>query len=255
MINPRSAFLRTFALTTALAAASSADTTFVLQPSDLDENRDVPGRFQFRRTSSSWGIGPLLHVYGPHSFDTGECPDMSGIGWGEPSHGFVGRSGDSVISVVKTDGGAEISFRAPARGRYEVRWTAKDLSSCCFHGYECTIGIYTVPPVEMHWINDRGETSGEYVLEDAPRGLLVFRGGSFTGEGGNRGDVLRWDVEIRFTPRRPGDFNDDGRVDAVDLGLMLEAWGPVSQGHVADLDGNHRVDASDLGTLFSRWTG
>ena len=52
-----------------------------------------------------------------------------------------------------------------------------------------------------------------------------------------------------------GDIDGNGVVDGIDLGLMLEAWGPVSQGHVADLDGNHRVDASELGTLFSRWTG
>ncbi|MEE2895334.1 MAG: dockerin type I domain-containing protein [Planctomycetota bacterium] len=52
----------------------------------------------------------------------------------------------------------------------------------------------------------------------------------------------------------PGDFNDDGLVDAEDLGLMLSAWG-TDGGEVpaADLDGDGDVRAGDLGLLLSLW--
>ncbi|MBL9149196.1 MAG: hypothetical protein JNM94_10935 [Phycisphaerae bacterium] len=51
----------------------------------------------------------------------------------------------------------------------------------------------------------------------------------------------------------PGDLNGDGKVDPIDLGILLGAWGPG--GGNADLDGDGQVGPTDLGILLGGWTG
>ncbi len=57
--------------------------------------------------------------------------------------------------------------------------------------------------------------------------------------------------------RAPGDFNDDGRVDGVDLSTLLALWGECPPGGscLADIDRDGRVDGIDLSILLGRWTG
>lgn len=58
---------------------------------------------------------------------------------------------------------------------------------------------------------------------------------------------------IRLTPILAGDLDGDGRVDGVDLAILLGAWG--DKGGDADLDGDALVGASDLAILLGDWTG
>jgi hypothetical protein len=51
----------------------------------------------------------------------------------------------------------------------------------------------------------------------------------------------------------PGDLNDDGKVDAADLAVMLGFWGPVGTFPAADIDGSGLVDAGDLAILLGGW--
>lgn len=51
----------------------------------------------------------------------------------------------------------------------------------------------------------------------------------------------------------PADLDGDGRVDAVDLGAVLGAWGPCRTGCGADFDGDGLVDASDLAVVLGSW--
>ncbi|MBL9150423.1 MAG: VCBS repeat-containing protein [Phycisphaerae bacterium] len=50
------------------------------------------------------------------------------------------------------------------------------------------------------------------------------------------------------------DFNDDGHVNAIDLGILLGAWGACA-GCEADIDGSGNVGPVDLGILLGNWTG
>ena len=50
----------------------------------------------------------------------------------------------------------------------------------------------------------------------------------------------------------PADFNQDGVVNGVDLGLLLADWG-TNPGSPADLDGNGEVGGSDIGLLLASW--
>lgn len=50
----------------------------------------------------------------------------------------------------------------------------------------------------------------------------------------------------------PGDLNDDGLVNGIDLSELLAAWGPCAECD-ADLDGSGVVDGVDLTTLLSEW--
>ena len=51
-----------------------------------------------------------------------------------------------------------------------------------------------------------------------------------------------------------GDVNGDGRVDGVDLGMMLAAWGAYEGAcRVADLNCDGTVDGADFGTMLASW--
>jgi hypothetical protein len=50
----------------------------------------------------------------------------------------------------------------------------------------------------------------------------------------------------------PTDFNQNGRTDGADLGMLLSAWGASNQPGL-DLDHNGRIDGADLGLLLSGW--
>jgi len=52
-------------------------------------------------------------------------------------------------------------------------------------------------------------------------------------------------------PALAGDFNDDGVVDAGDLGILLGGWG---QPGPTDLNGDGSTDGGDLGLLLFYWT-
>jgi hypothetical protein len=52
--------------------------------------------------------------------------------------------------------------------------------------------------------------------------------------------------------RDPADLNGDGRVDATDLSLVLNAWG--TDDPAADADQSGRVDAADLAMVLSAWS-
>lgn len=80
------------------------------------------------------------------------------------------------------------------------------------------------------------------------------------------GRPRRWDDRLRpdtgFGPApvvdmgayefRPGDQNGSGRIDSVDLGALLTAWGPCA-GCPEDINGDGRVDYADLGILLAGW--
>lgn len=59
---------------------------------------------------------------------------------------------------------------------------------------------------------------------------------------------IGWSVDIYDR----ADFNQDGLVDAVDLGILLAAWGRYDVGE--DLDQNGVVNGEDLGWFFTRWS-
>jgi hypothetical protein len=50
-----------------------------------------------------------------------------------------------------------------------------------------------------------------------------------------------------------GDLNSDGKVNVLDLSLLLSAWGRA--GGTGDINHDQIVNVVDLSMLLSRWTG
>lgn len=77
----------------------------------------------------------------------------------------------------------------------------------------------------------------------------ILRIGGFSGSGSGN-------ITITPTGKCPtactGDLNGDGEVNAIDLGILLGAWGPCA-GCPADLNGDGQVNAIDLGILLGAW--
>ena len=60
---------------------------------------------------------------------------------------------------------------------------------------------------------------------------------------------------VIFSPpaSNPADLNGDGSINALDLTVLLSAWGTSSP--TADIDDNGTVDGIDLAQLLAAWTG
>ncbi|MCH2113930.1 MAG: hypothetical protein MK171_03315 [Pirellulales bacterium] len=67
---------------------------------------------------------------------------------------------------------------------------------------------------------------------------------------------FQWDYGIAWhvVPTMAPDLTLDGRVDSVDLGVMLENWQLYSLPSDGELDGAPAVDAIDLGILLAAWS-
>lgn len=74
------------------------------------------------------------------------------------------------------------------------------------------------------------------------------------------GDGIRWDAVwgapgpadgVTQQGRQTPDLDGDGRIDGIDLGLMIANWGHPGRG---DLDGDGSVSGTDLGQLLAGWS-
>ena len=63
------------------------------------------------------------------------------------------------------------------------------------------------------------------------------------------------EVDAVIRGRVLGDLTGDGTVGGADLGVLLAAWGEITEGSVvADLNGDGVVDGADLGILLAQWS-
>jgi len=65
---------------------------------------------------------------------------------------------------------------------------------------------------------------------------------------------LETNQNLTILARQRGDINEDGGVDALDLGLLLAAWGLCEPTAQQDLDCNGIVDLHDLFLLLQQWS-
>ena len=69
-------------------------------------------------------------------------------------------------------------------------------------------------------------------------------------------DFNQWTYQCSGSPSPPppakGDLNSDGKVDIIDLGILLSNWGSATK-PPADLNQDGYVDIIDLGIMLSNW--
>ncbi|MEI6606254.1 MAG: aryl-sulfate sulfotransferase [Verrucomicrobiota bacterium] len=75
-----------------------------------------------------------------------------------------------------------------------------------------------------------------------------------TGKLGTSTASVNIDNVSLFTPA-PGDLNEDGKVDLLDLKIMSSAWRKQQTGLSSDLNGDGKVDFNDFGVLGDNWSG
>ena len=128
-----------------------------------------------------------------------------------------------------------------------------------------------VPDLERVFVDDISPGDGstvridKYSNPDHDRQLWFYRinGGrhDWPGQSGNMDiDATRevWNFFDSIVPQDPGppdvpaDFNNDGSVNAADLGYILAAWGTGNDG--GDLSGDGNTNSADVGLLLAAWT-
>ena len=68
------------------------------------------------------------------------------------------------------------------------------------------------------------------------------------------GEVEDYTIRVEAgSPPCVGDINDDGEVNAADLGLLIGGWGSCTGACEGDLNDDGVVDAADLGLLIGGW--
>ena len=72
-------------------------------------------------------------------------------------------------------------------------------------------------------------------------------------------DILATTTPTHLTLLKPkikreiADINEDGRVDLIDVSILLSNWG-TPKNQRADLNGDGRVDIKELSILLSKWS-
>jgi len=90
----------------------------------------------------------------------------------------------------------------------------------------------------------------EWTFEPAPGGKLFWEG--HVGWAGGRYE-LSTIADAQLIPVVPGDYNQNGTVDAADYVVWRKTFGQQEIGLAADGDGNHQVDADDYGVWRSHF--
>ncbi|MFO0784240.1 MAG: S8 family serine peptidase [Phycisphaerales bacterium] len=171
----------------------------------------------------------------------------------QPDINFASTDGVFANSGLADDVGAVFDgyVAVPTTGLWTFSLTSDD-------GSRMRIGDDVV--VNNDGLHGMVTASGSVALSAGLHRMRV----EFFERGGGAGVVLRWtgpglgteavpaSALYRVAPGLPGDLDGSGRVDGVDLGLLLGAWGPGPS--EADLSGDGVVDGTDLGVLLSFWT-
>ncbi|OGM97089.1 MAG: hypothetical protein A3B86_03065 [Candidatus Yanofskybacteria bacterium RIFCSPHIGHO2_02_FULL_38_22b] len=66
-------------------------------------------------------------------------------------------------------------------------------------------------------------------------------------------EIIPTNISLSKPKDKIADINDNGRIDLVDVSILLTNWG-TPKNQRADLNGDGRVDVKDLSTLLSKWT-
>jgi hypothetical protein len=78
-----------------------------------------------------------------------------------------------------------------------------------------------------------------------------FNASIFFNLGGSTAGVFLDNVSLYYCA--PGDLNEDGQVDLLDLKTLTQDWLKQQNGLSTDLDGNGKVDFNDFGILGENW--
>ena len=191
------------------------------------------GRLYAHRMAYDEARGQLVMHGGFYFTNKNDTWIWTGSNWSHagntgPARYVFGMTYDSRRDELVLHGGTTCCGEVEYGGTY--RWNGSAWTPCPFNG----------PP--------RGYMNIAY---DRARDVLVLPGGAGPLPGGGRGNVPEtW--ELVLNEQCLGDFNDDGRVAAADLGMLIGAWG--RKGKLPyDLDGDGTVGQGDLASLLAAW--
>ena len=68
----------------------------------------------------------------------------------------------------------------------------------------------------------------------------------------NDGKIYEISISALPSSGNPADLNADGKVDVIDLGILLSVWGQTTKPK-SDINQDGRVDVIDLGILLAKW--
>lgn len=222
---------------------------FIAQASDNDLNR-----VEYYVDNQLFAINSLTfdnHIYatigksnGPHTLY------VRAVDWAENSRSttpITVNFANSLTESTKPTGGiVQPANNANASGLTNIVANAVDSS-----------GIDTVY-FGQHWqiidkkpdngtsnystqINFNGQYLGKHTLN-----LRI------TDKAGNITPYLNISVNNNSVATKPGDFNNDSRVDSGDLTILISTWGSTTDLR-ADMNGNGKIDSSDLAQFISKW--
>jgi hypothetical protein len=130
------------------------------------------------------------------------------------------------------------------------------LSLLAVVGEVATSAISPSPPLVLAWWS---ESCGGASIQSASGLRLHASVGQHdavsvvAGRYGLEGGFLTWGPGGLTSTYCLGDFNEDGSVDGLDLGVMLASWGAINRSDRADLNSDGHVNGLDVALLLAAW--
>ena len=197
-----------------------------------------------------------------HPVVVGETYRLRVLGW----HGAVGsygllinppevvaadrfESNDTTDQSVPIGGGSQFHPQLSLHSAHDedwFLWTALDDGTLTAEAHDGTSNV----PLDVTLLR----ADGEPMISGASMASISVTGGLryFVRISAPDGTIVpNYDVRIDGPPARQGDFNLDGRIDALDASILFFQFG--SDG-TADLNHDQIVDGADAAILFANWT-
>ena len=199
--------------------------------------------FGFRSGELDWqcnpsapvGINPTGCTRDGHSID-GVLPDdqrrAGGFTWPPPKENYVWEAlqGAVVQAVILKRAGYDVFTWENQALRRAVEWLHSQANFPA-------VGDDTWTP---HLINYYYGTQFPAPVPTSPGKNMGWTDWTHSGSASNP------------SPTNTSDLNTDGKVDVIDLGILLSSWGQTTKPK-ADINQDAKVDVVDLGILLGKW--
>src|SRR3989338_36106 len=206
-------------------------------------DRSLYSGFGFRSGELDWqcnpsapvGINPTGCTRDGHSID-GVLPDdqrrAGGFTWPPPKENYVWEAlqGAVVQAVILKRAGYDVFTWENQALRRAVEWLHSQANFPA-------VGDDTWTP---HLINYYYGTQFPAPVPTSPGKNMGWTDWTHSGSASNP------------SPTNTSDLNTDGKVDVIDLGILLSSWGQTTKPK-ADINQDAKVDVVDLGILLGKW--
>lgn len=216
---------------------------------------------EFPINLEGWAFGPLGGVsFGEATLDGVLVPTGMHLHGHAISSSDGGENNEYAMTWAQVHGDIVFDVQEEALLQYAFVTSTLDMQSIAFLWLQKADGTEWNPVYELTSESEGAQETltGETTIEAGTYRLIFYAVADTQNIDMDWPETeAQFAATLRITPadeqQYDADINGDGKVDGIDMGRLLGAWGTSASG--GDLNGDGVVDGQDLAILLAAWTG